>query len=180
MRRNIELKARCSDLARAAAACERLGAQRAWTRRQTDIYFLVPDCRLKLRMEEPLTGRGPGPGEAVLVWYRRANAPGARESLYEVTPVCDAAATAASLAAQHGTGARVVKTRTLYLLGNVRIHLDDVEGLGTFVEFEAVMDGAGGGDDAALELLGRLRGALGIDEGDLVSQSYGDMLVATR
>ncbi len=170
MRRNIELKARCGDLAQAAAACERLGARRVWTRRQTDVYFAVPDGRLKLRIEDP--------GETVLVWYRRADAPGARESVYEVTPVCDVAATAASLAAQHGRGARVEKTRTLYLLENVRIHLDDVAGLGTFVEFEAVMGGAQR-DDAAMALLGRLRGELAIADGDLVSQSYGDMQAGT-
>ncbi len=167
MKRNIELKARCGDLGRAAAACERLGARRVWTRRQTDIYFAVPDGRLKLRMEEP--------GETVLVWYRRADSPAARESVYELTPVCDVVTIAASLAAQHGRGARVVKTRTLYLLENVRIHLDDVAGLGTFVEFEAVMGGAQQ-DDAAMALLGRLRGELAIADADLVSQSYGDLL----
>lgn len=171
MRRNIELKARCPDLARAAAACERLGARRAWTRRQTDIYFAVPEGRLKLRIEEP--------GEATLVRYFRADEPGARACRYELEPVCDPAAAAAELAATHGRLASVAKTRTLYRLENVRIHLDDVAGLGTFVEFEAVMDGSGS-DEAARALIGRLRAALGIADGDLVERSYGDMAAAAR
>ncbi len=167
MRRNIELKARCGDLARAAARCERLGARREWTRHQTDAYFAVSEGRLKLRVETP--------GEAMLVRYRRDDRAAARESLYEVTPVSDPAATLAALAAQHGVRCRVEKTRTLYLIENVRIHLDEVEGLGAFVEFEAVM-GEGCSDAAARELLGRLQGELGIAEGDLVAGSYSDLI----
>ncbi|MBM4032378.1 MAG: class IV adenylate cyclase [Planctomycetes bacterium] len=166
MRRNIELKARCGDLTRAAAACERLGARRAWTRRQVDTYFAVPEGRLKLRVEEP--------GEAALVRYERADVAGARESLYKVSPVADAAATLAALEAEHGVRRRVEKTRTLYLLENVRTHLDDVAGLGTFVEFEAVMDG-GRSDEESLALLRRLSDELGIGAADLLGESYGDM-----
>jgi predicted adenylyl cyclase CyaB len=168
--RNIELKARCSDLARAGAACERLGARRAWTRRQVDTYFAVGEGRLKLREEED--------AEAVLVSYQRADAAAARESHYELTPVRDVAATLASLAERYGVRARVEKTRTLYLLENVRIHLDDVAGLGTFVEFEAVMDGRRT-DEESRALLRRLSDELGIEEADALGESYGDMGAAT-
>jgi adenylate cyclase class IV len=78
MRRNVELKARCGDLARAAAACERLGARRQWTRRQVDTYFAVPEGRLKLRVEEPSAALAPGPGDAMLVRYRREDRAAAR------------------------------------------------------------------------------------------------------
>jgi predicted adenylyl cyclase CyaB len=165
--RNIELKARCPDLARAEAVCRRLGAELQWTRRQTDVYFRVPDGRLKLRTESP--------GEAVLVSYHRPDVAAARDSLYEVTPVANANETLASLAEQHGILARVEKTRTLYLLDNVRIHLDSVDGLGTFIEFEAVM-GPGHDDGEAQALIERLRRELGIAEDDLLSGSYGDMM----
>ncbi|HUT36053.1 MAG TPA: class IV adenylate cyclase [Planctomycetota bacterium] len=167
MRRNIELKARCADLARAAAACERLGARRVWTRRQVDTYFAVTKGRLKLRVEEP--------GDAALVRYQRDDVAGARESLYEVSPVADASGALAALAAKHGIRCRVEKTRTLYLLENVRIHLDDVAGLGTFVEFEAVM-GGGSSDAASNALLRRLRSELGIGDAELVAASYSDLL----
>ncbi len=175
MRRNIEVKARCSDLARAAAACARLGARRVWTRRQVDTYFAVPEGRLKLRVEAPSTTLGAGAGGAALVRYQREDVAGARESLYEVSPVTDAAATLGALAAQHGVRCRVEKTRTLYLIENVRIHLDDVAGLGTFVEFEAAVDG-GCSEAASKALLRRLAEALGVEDGDLVGGSYADLL----
>ena len=173
--RNIELKARCCDLARAEAACQRLGARRAWTRRQTDTYFGVARGRLKLRVEEA-EGQPPA---AVLVEYHRPDAATARGSHYELTPVDNAEETLAALASRHGIVARVEKTRTLYLLENVRIHLDRVAGLGTFVEFEAVM-GPADSDAAAHALLERLRRELGIAESDLLSGSYSDMLPRGR
>ena len=167
--RNIELKARCDDLERARATCERLGAVLQWTRRQTDIYFRVPDGRLKLRIEEP--------GGAILVAYHRPDAAAARESHYELTPVDDPDATVADLEARHGVLVCVEKTRTLYLLGHIRIHLDRVAGLGTFIEFEAVMSPEH--DNAATHTrLARLRTAFGIAPAHLVPQSYSDLLCA--
>jgi len=167
MKRNIELKARCGDLAQAEAVCERIGARRQWTRRQTDVYFAVPQGRLKLRLEEP--------GGAVLVAYDRVDRPAARESRYELTPVDDAEATLASLESRHGIAARVEKTRTLWLLDNVRVHLDDVKGLGTFLEFEAVM-GPGEPDEQAHALLERLRREFAIAEEAILGVSYSDLL----
>jgi predicted adenylyl cyclase CyaB len=166
MARNIELKARCRDLAAAEEVCRRLGAERQWVRRQVDTYFRVPDGRLKLREEQP--------GGATLVRYHRPDQAAARESQYELTPVDEPATKLAELAARHGVAARVEKTRTLYLLDTIRIHLDRVAGLGTFIEFEAVM-GEGRGDAATRARLRDLRGAFGIVDDDLVECSYADM-----
>lgn len=167
MGRNIELKGRCRDLGAAEAACRRLGAAFCWTRRQTDTYFRVQSGRLKLRVEEP--------GGAVLVEYHRPDRPEARESRYRLTPVEDPHETLAELERRHGVAARVAKTRTLYMHENVRIHLDRVEGLGDFVEFEAVI---GEGADAAesRERLERLVAGFGIAPEDLCSTSYADMV----
>ena len=165
--RNIELKARIDGLDRAEAVCRQLGAVFQWTRRQTDVYFHVEEGRLKLRIEEP--------GGAVLVRYHRPDEAAARECRYELTPVGDPAATLAELEARHGLLVRVVKTRTLYLLGHVRIHLDTVAGLGTFLEFEAVM-GPEHDDAKASALLGRLVAAFGIEAEDVVPVSYSDLL----
>ena len=169
--RNIELKARCRDLKRARTVCERLGAAFQWTRRQTDIYFRVPDGRLKLRIEEP--------GGAILVAYHRPDAAAARESHYELTPVPDPDATVADLEARHGILVCVEKTRTLYLLGHIRIHLDRVAGLGTFIEFEAVM-GPDHDDTATHARLSHLRAAFAIVPADLVPHSYSDLLSRQR
>ncbi|MFW6163349.1 MAG: class IV adenylate cyclase [Planctomycetota bacterium] len=168
--RNIELKARCPDLARAEAVCRDLGAAFQWTRRQTDLYFRVADGRLKLRIEEP--------GGATLVRYHRPDQAAARESRYDLTPVPDPAATLALLERRHSLLVRVVKTRTLYLLGHIRIHLDRVEGLGTFLEFEAVM--TPDRDVAATHArLTGLRAAFGVRPAELIPRSYSDLLLAT-
>jgi hypothetical protein len=71
-RRNIELKARCPDLARAAEAARKLGATRVGALRQHDTYFVVPTGRLKLR---EMDGK-----PAELVFYQRANEPTFRGS----------------------------------------------------------------------------------------------------
>ncbi len=167
MRRNIELKARCADLADAEATCRRLGARFRWTRRQTDTYFATPSGRLKLRVEEP--------GGAVLVEYHRPDRPEARESRYRLTPVENPDEALATLARSHVVVGRVVKRRTLYSLGNVRIHLDRVEGLGDFVEFEAVLTDEADDEAASRELLARLTAEFGISPEDLCATSYSDM-----
>jgi len=165
--RNIELKARCADLETARSVCERLGADLQWTRHQTDIYFRVPDGRLKLRIEEP--------GGATLVAYQRPNAAAARDCRYTLTPIDDIHASVADLEATHGILVRVEKTRTLYLLDHIRIHLDRVDGLGTFIEFEAVMS-PHHDDGATHARLADLRTAFAIVPADLVPQSYSDLL----
>jgi predicted adenylyl cyclase CyaB len=68
----------------------------------------------------------------------------------------------------------VRKERELGLYENVRIHLDRVEGLGSFVELEAVYDPEREDEGAQREKLRFLRDALGIRDEDLVAQSYAD------
>ena len=167
--RNIELKARCADLAMAEAVCRQIGAKKAWTRRQTDTYFRVPDGRLKVRQSEG--------AQATLIRYHRPDAAVPRECRYELTPLDDPEQALATLDARHGIAARVAKTRTLYQLDNIRIHLDAVESLGTFIEFEAVMEPEG--DDAATqERLAELLAAFAIAPDDLLAASYCDYVAA--
>lgn len=164
-RRNLERKARCGDLSTAAVALERLGARRQGVLEQTDTYFQVPNGRLKLRRTE---------GEqAVLIWYERPDEKTARWSRYHLVPVSDPAGLRAALAAALGERGEVRKRRDLWLWHNVRIHLDDVVGLGMFVEFEAVMS-AGDDEETARQRLAELGAALGLTAADDVAGSYGD------
>ncbi len=101
-------------------------------RQQKDIYFRVPEGRLKIRIE---TGRPP-----VLIEYHRPDQDRPRISNYSLTPIQDLAATLAELQDAYGELATVEKERQLFLFRNVRIHLDQVDQLGAFVEFEAVID----------------------------------------
>jgi adenylate cyclase class IV len=164
--RNLELKARCGNLAHAARAALSLGAAPAGVLHQIDTYFHVPHGRLKLR---EISGK---PGE--LIWYQRANSTGFRGSDYYVLPVIKFAETLAALTGALGVRGEVRKRRELYLWHNVRIHLDDVEGLGTFVEFEAVIDDRAD-EPVSHQRLATLTQALGITDANRIAVSYSDL-----
>jgi homotetrameric cytidine deaminase len=166
-RRNVELKATDPDPERSLAVCLELGASDEGTLVQRDTYFRVPEGRLKLREEAP--------GGAVLIQYFRADRPEARESRYRVVPVDEAEATRHALADALGTLAVVDKERHLFLWEGVRIHLDTVHGLGSFVELEGVAP-----EDSDLsgehDRVAQLSEALGIDEARILSDSYSDLI----
>ena len=165
-RRNVELKALDPDPARSLAVCRELGAEDRGVLRQRDTYFRARSGRLKLREEEP--------GGAVLIQYDRPDAAAARESRYRLTRVADPDELRASLDAALGTLVVVDKERHLLLWDGVRIHLDTVQGLGSFVELESV---APVDSDLApeREKVAHLQAALGIDE--ILADSYSDRLL---
>src|SRR5205823_14349078 len=132
LRRNVELKARCGDLAAARAAAEAFGARAAGVLHQLDTYLRCQHGRLKLRETIGVT-------PAELIWYDRSNEAKFRPSDYRLVAVNDPAGLKAALGAAMGLRGEVRKIRRLMLWGNVRIHLDEVEDLGSFVEFEAVL-----------------------------------------
>lgn len=167
MARNIESKARCADLQRARAIALRLGAIAHAVERQTDRYFVLDGGRrVKLRVIDG--------GRAELIEYQRPESAAVRASDYTVTPVRDD--TAGVCLVPKGPPLVVVrKQREILLLDNVRIHLDAVDGLGTFVELEAVVDERH--DDATCRAqLTNLLSALAIGEADLIAASYADLL----
>ena len=170
--RNIELKARCADLAAARAAAVSLCAMPLDRMRQTDTYFRAATGRLKLREIER-----DGGAAAELISYARPDAATPRASDYRVVPVPDAPALAAALADTVGLRGVVRKAREVLLWRNVRIHLDAVESLGTFVEFEAVVS-AVVGDEASRQNLEVAASALGIDRADAVEGSYIDLILS--
>ena len=131
-RRNVELKARDPDPEATLARALRAGATDHGVIRQRDTYFAVPQGRLKLREEEP--------GGARLISYRRPDAADERVSDYRLVPVPDPDGLRAALAETCGVRVEVVKRRRLLLWERVRIHLDEVEGLGSFLELEAVAE----------------------------------------
>ncbi len=167
-RHNIEIKARDRDPARTLELALALGAEDNGEISQRDTYFSRALGRLKLREQEP--------GEDELIEYRRPDEPAARTSSYRRVPVAAAGELRDSLDAALGTLVVVTKRRRLLLVDNVRIHLDEVDGLGSFMELEAV---AGEGSDLAAEhaQVARLREQLEVDEGALVGESYSDLLL---
>lgn len=167
IRRNVELKARLDDLSAAQATARRLGAKRQGILNQRDTYFAVPNGRLKLREIE---GQA-----AVLIRYDRPDSTSSRVSRYQLVPVDDPDSLKQLLQDALGVRAVVEKHRELYLLKNVRIHLDSVRDLGSFLEFEAVL-GPEHTERAGRELLAELRDQFHIAADDLVATSYVDLL----
>ncbi len=134
MGKNVELKARVRDLAEARKTAAALGARYMGLQEQVDTYFPVVQGRLKLRQIDGL--------RAELIWYARPDLAQARTSLYHRAPVANPETVKTVLAAALGVLAVVHKRREIFLWQNVRIHLDEVAGLGAFLEFEAAL-----GDD---------------------------------
>jgi predicted adenylyl cyclase CyaB len=166
MRRNIELKATLGDPAAARAVSQRLGAQRLGTWRQVDTYFNARHGRLKLREMGP---------QAQLIWYLRADQHEARASHYLLVDVSDPAAVKAALAGALGVLVIVDKQREVFLWEQVRIHLDEVAGLGRFLEFEAVLDDATGHEPGHAQLA-YLMAQFALRPSDLIAGSYADLV----
>ena len=167
LRRNVELKARDPHPERSLAICRELGAEDRGELWQRDTYFAAPHGGLKLREQRP--------GDPHLVQFERPDRAEERESRYRLVPVEDADALTAALGAALGVRGVVEKRRRLLLWRDVRIHLDAVERLGTFLELEAV---APPDSDLALEheRIATLREALAIGADRLVPVGYATML----
>lgn len=167
---NVELKARLDRFDDALEVCRALGAVDKGTVEQTDTYFSMGNYRLKLRES--------GDGQHHLIGYSRPDAAEARKSQYRLQRVENPGAMKASLARQWGTKVVVRKVRRWFLWqGRVRIHLDRVEGLGDFLEFEAMVGSAPGYDEDAASLdVARLTHDFGLAPRDLVAESYASLV----
>lgn len=169
--RNVELKSRDPDPARTLELALALGARDEGEIVQRDTYFGGSRARVKLREQTP--------GDDELISYRRPDDGQARVSEYLRVAVPDAAALREALDAAYGTRVVVAKRRRLLLWEDVRIHLDDVEGLGSYMELEALAP-TESDLDPAREKVAHLRSALEIDDANLVAGSYSDLLLDGR
>jgi predicted adenylyl cyclase CyaB len=165
-RRNIEVKAQCDDLAVVRAKAEGLGARDMGTLHQRDTFFAAHHARLKLREF--------GNGRAELISYVRPDVVAARGSDYVLAPVERPGEVRAALEHALGILCTVTKVRHLFLLGATRIHLDEVEGLGSFVELETVIDQQS--EDEARSELGTVANALDIRPAQLIGAPYAVLL----
>jgi adenylate cyclase, class 2 len=167
----LELKSRDRDPERSLWICEDLGAEDRGTLIQRDVYFDVPRGRLKIREEEGAAPR--------LIAYERPDLRGQRESRYRIVEVEDADELREALSAALGIRVVVTKARRLFVIEGVRIHLDRVDDLGNFIEFEGVVAPEDSDGSAPFEaLLTELRRTFGIREDDLVAESYSNLALA--
>ena len=164
---NIEIKARVRDLAGLRARAEGLSDTPVQVIPQEDTFFHTHKGRLKLRRLQP--------GQAQLVYYERPDQDGPKRSTYQIYETGNPEGLLTALSLALGVRGVVRKTRYLYLAGQTRIHLDDVEGLGQFMELEVVLrDGQTDAEGKAIaeELMTRL----GVRQEDLLEGAYMDLL----
>jgi adenylate cyclase, class 2 len=171
-RSNLEVKVVDRDPDTSTRACIGLGARDEGCLRQRDTYFDVRSGRLKLREDLDTS-------DAELVFYARADVAAIRRSRYLRGPVTAVAEVRDVLRAALGILGVVEKRRRLFIVDNVRIHLDDVLGLGTFLEVEAVLASSRGTPTPEeWAALSRVSEALRIDERESMSGGYLDLLLS--
>ena len=167
----MELKAGDPDPERSLAVCESLGAHPGGVLIQRDTYFHAPQGRLKLREQE---GAAPH-----LIAYERPDLAGQRESRYRIVEVQQADELKAALSSVLGVKVVIAKERRLFLWEGVRIHLDQVDDLGSFIEFEAIapVDSDLSHEEAQVTAL---RHAFEIGDSDVIGGSYCDLALANH
>ncbi len=164
---NIEIKARARDFEEIRRYAESLSDTPVEVIPQEDIFFNTEKGRLKLRVLGLNLGQ--------LIYYTRPDQEGPKRSEYHIYETPDPENLKRILELAYGIRGVVKKTRYLYLVGQTRVHLDDVEGLGQFMELEVVME-EGQSDTEGQAIAEDLMTRLGVERGDLLEGAYIDLL----
>lgn len=165
--RNVEIKARVADPAALRVRVAALATAAPVVIGQRDTFFAVPRGRLKLRRFDDGSGR--------LIFYERDDTTGPKTSFYSISTCPDAREIEAVLTRALGVRGIVEKRRELFMIGRTRVHLDEVRGLGHFLELEVVLsDGepATDGEREAHDLLAKLA----VPASALLAPAYIDLL----
>ena len=164
---NIEIKARARDFNAIRARAEELSDTPVEVIPQVDTFFSTNRGRLKLRELSP--------SRAQLIYYERPDQDGPKRSDYHLFETDDPVNLKTTLSLALGERGVVRKTRYLYLVGQTRVHLDDVDGLGQFMELEVVLDPHQADSDGQV-IAEELMVKLGIEKGDLLEGAYMDLM----
>jgi adenylate cyclase, class 2 len=164
---NIEVKARSANADFIRNYLTSNQAEFKGTDNQTDTYFTVPKGRLKLRQ---------GNIENSLIYYERENQAGPKQSNFNLVHITDGDALLQLLTNSLGIKVQVKKSREIYFINNVKFHIDEVVGLGNFVEIEASNKYATLSPEELSVQCNFYMKAFEIKEEDLINVSYSDML----
>ena len=167
---NVEIKAKCADASFIRNYLLSNGADFKGTDKQTDTYFNVPNGRLKLRE---------GNIENNLIYYERTNQAGPKSSHFQLVKIEDATGLKEVLTKSNGIKVVVTKSREIYYINNVKFHIDEVPGLGSFVEIEAGNIQADLSQVQLKEQCDFYLKEFGVKDDDLIEVSYSDMLLAS-
>ena len=164
---NIEIKARVRDFPELKRRAEAISNSPLEVIPQEDTFFVTSKGQLKLRVLAP--------DRAQLVYYERPDQDGPKRSDYFIFNTNDPKNLKTTLSLALGIRGVVKKTRYLYMVGPTRVHLDDVEGLGQFMELEVVLrDGQSDAEGQAIA--NDLMKKFGIGPTDLIEGAYMDLL----
>jgi len=166
---NIEIKARVEDFDALKTRAESLSDRAVQVLPQEDTFFNTEKGRLKLRILAPDLG--------YLIYYERPDQDGPKRSDYHLAKTEDPESLKNVLTLALGIRGVVRKTRYLYMVEQTRIHLDEVEGLGHFMELEVVMQ-EGQSDAEGQSIAEDMMRRLGIREEALIDGAYMDLLEA--
>ncbi len=167
--KNIEIKARCNDASFIRKYLLNKGADFRGTDEQTDTYFNVPNGRLKLRQ---------GNIENTLIFYERENVAGPKMSRVNLFPVeGNSEMLKQILVNTNGIKVIVKKKREIYFVENVKFHIDEVDGLGSFVEIEAIDKDGSIGLEKITQQCNYYLQQFGIKDEHLLTHSYSDLLM---
>ncbi len=167
MPRNVEIKARVDDIAALRRRAEALSDTAVKVIEQRDTFYVVPRGRLKLRVL--------GPNACELICYERPDGTTARASDYALVRSDDPETFERILATALVVRGVVAKTRFLYLVGRTRVHVDEVEGLGAYMELEVVLED-GQTVDEGTRVAEQLMIDLGLPDAKRVAGAYIDLL----
>lgn len=167
--KNIEVKARLNNYDETRALVETICPKPESTEQQLDTFFTSQQGRLKLRETS---------NKSALIYYERVDSINPSASDIAISFIDDPTTLKAVLSKSVGIRKQVIKERTLYLFDQTRIHLDNVDGLGAFIELEVVLNDNQSENDGKLiaqEIMNKLK----INESDLIDKAYVDLLEET-
>jgi len=164
---NLELKAKVNSKDNIKSLLNDLGATFECKMVQVDTYFNVSKGRLKLREIDKK--------ESQLIYYDRKESTTEMWSNYQIVKVDEPGRLKEVLAASNGIRVVVKKIRDLYMYENCRIHIDEVEGLGSFIELEVIHKDS---ETKTKELFKFIKEKLSAEIEENINESYSDLLLS--
>lgn len=171
MARNIEIKAYIDNINACLSTAKLLAGAEPELIKQEDYFFHCANGRLKLRIFSSKNGE--------LIFYNRKNDTGPKMSEYFISRTNEPNTLLDVLEKSYGIRGVVKKIRNLFLIGNTRIHIDQVENLGSFLEFEVVLSkdmNIKAGEKEAKRLMEQF----GIKKGSLINCAYIDLIESRK
>lgn len=166
---NIEIKAKLTDPEKVSSIAAKLSSSNPDYLSQKDTFFSINKGRLKLRVFSDK--------KAELIYYQRSDVAEIKESKYRRISVVSPKLVYRLLSFFLGVRGEVEKNRVVYFVGQTRVHIDTVKGIGNFIELEVVLN-KGQSFNEGSGIARNLMKTLHIKKADLVEGSYIDLISA--